>query len=193
MAGTTATSGLGEFIERHRRWVVVAVCAIVTLVALAVYRTSRGSVASVPAARVLPLAPGMRVIATGRGPAVIDATIPKRYRYLAVAGAPGMSSTALIEAEIELLRDRGWSHASSSEFFGNAPTATPVPVSASGAQVLIHAPSGTVYAAVSRATGMSDADRQEDGTPLYASRAIATALRQDRPVLLVVLGHLDHD
>ncbi len=126
-------------------------------------------------------------------PAVIDATIPKRYRYMAVAGAPGTSSTAPIEAEIRLLRDRGWSHRSSSEFFGNASAATPVPITASGASVLIDAPSGAVYAAVSRATGMSDANQQEDGTPLYASRAIATAFRQDRPVLLIVLGQLNRD
>jgi hypothetical protein len=133
------------------------------------------------------------VITARSGTAVIDATIPKRYRYMAVAGAPGTSSTAPIEAEIRLCAIEDGRIGAAQSFFGNASAATPVPITASGASVLMDAPSGAVYAAVSRATGMSDANQQEDGTPLYASRAIATAFRQDRPVVLIVLGQLNRD
>ena len=70
--------------------------------------------------------------------------------------------------------------------------AQPVPVTAPGAEVLLDSPDGKEYAAISLLADRAVAGVQTSHTPLSHSAAIATALRDRRPVLWVVLGNGTH-
>jgi hypothetical protein len=184
-----ATTGRLVSLGRHWRWVAGLVLSGALIVGLVVYFTSSQPITPAPAARLLPLATGAKSIAVRAGPGNVDAALPRRYRYIAIAGPLGSSPGQLIEAEVGLLRNRGWSGESSVTFSNDPATpARTVPVNAPGAVVSINAPDGLVYAAMSTASTMDGMD----SSLLSGSRTIAAAFRQQQPVLVVTLGNLHH-
>jgi hypothetical protein len=186
---TAATTGIGSWIGKHPRRFVCLLLAGALIAGLVVYLTRSQPITPAPTPRLLPLATGATRIAARAGRGDVDAALPRRYRYIPIAGPQGSSRGQLIEAEVNLLRTRGWSGESSVTFSND--TATPAraaPINTPGAVVSINGPDGLVYAAMSTASTMGDVN----SSLLDGNRAIAAALREQRPVLVVTLGNLHH-
>jgi hypothetical protein len=152
-----------------------------------------GGVAAAPAASTLPVAPGVRVIASAPGGSQVDPTHDhNRYRYVALSGPADMTGSGLIVAEVHSLRNRGWGQERSVAFRPGTAAPQPVPVTTVGAEVLLNAPDRRVYAAMSLLPNRAVAGAQTARTPLFANSAIGQALVHHRPVLWIVLGNGAH-
>lgn len=152
-----------------------------------------GGVAPAPAAGTLPLAAHARVIAAAGGASQVNPAHDRnRYRYVALGGPPHTIGANLLVAEVRSLRGHGWGRERAVGFRGTATVAQPVPVTAPGAEVLLDSPDGKEYAAISLLADRAVAGVQTSHTPLSHSAAIATALRDRRPVLWIVLGNGTH-
>jgi hypothetical protein len=163
----------------------------VALVALTL--AACGGAPPAPALATLPLAGLAGVIATAPGGSQVDPVHDhNRYRYVALGGPAHTSSASFIAAQVQAMRNRGWTDERSVGFRGTTTVAQPVAVTSAGAEVLLNAPNGSAYAAMQLVPAGTGADAQTSRTPLWHDPRIATALRQDRPVLWVVLGHGTH-
>lgn len=152
-----------------------------------------GGAPQAPALAALPLAGPANVIATAPGGSQVDpAHDHNRYRYVALGGPAHTSGASLIAAQVQAMRNRGWTDERSVGFRGTATVAQPVAATSVGAEVLLDAPHGSGYAAMQLVPAGTGAGAQTSRTPLWHDPRIAAALRQHRPVLWVVLGHGKH-
>jgi hypothetical protein len=152
-----------------------------------------GGVPDAPATSILPVAPQANVIASAAGSSQVDPAHDRNhYRYLAVSGTGRMAGPRLIAAEVRSMLGRGWNRERSIGFRGTASVAQTVPVTSPGAEVLLDSPDRKEYAALQLVANRTAAEVQTSRTPLWHNPAIATALRDHRAVLWVVLGNGSH-
>jgi hypothetical protein len=144
---------------------------------------------SAPPTGALPLVRGAGVIASASGGDSIQASLPGRFRYLAVAGPAGLTPEQFLAAEVHFLRHVGWSHEQSDVFIGLSGLPKSVPITTPGVSVELDSPDGTVYSAMSAAVNQLDASQQLSGTPLAGSTTVERALANHRPTLIILLGN----
>ena len=127
----------------------------------------------------LALVPGAVVLMAREGPSDVDASDPRRFRTIFLAGKPGLSVSRLLTEEIKAQQQRGW---------------TRVPQSAAslrsaGLVVILDAPRANTYASMDAIRGMDDiVDDVGDSPDRRIVQRIKDAFRRGRPLLLVVLG-----
>jgi hypothetical protein len=144
---------------------------------------------SAPSTGALPLVRGAGVIASASGGSSIQASLPDRFRYMAVAGPAGLTPEQFLAAEVHFLRRLGWSHEQSDVFVGLSGLPKSVPITTRGADVELDSPDGSVYSAMSVAANQLDASQQLSGTPIAGSTTIDRALANHQPALIIVLGN----
>jgi hypothetical protein len=121
-----------------------------------------GAAVGAPAASVLPLTRGARLIASTSGGAIVDAASPGQFRYAVIAGPTGTSGPGLLESEVRLALAHGWGHEEA--YVGRwsdkdqAAVLQHAPLTTSGVQVEMDSPSAKVYVALDVVTSPADAD-----------------------------------
>jgi hypothetical protein len=147
---------------------------------------------SAPPTGALPLVGGAGVIASASGGDSIQASLPGRFRYMAVEGPAGVTREQLLAAEVHFLRRQGWSHEESDVFAGLSGVPKSVPITTPGVDVELDSPGGNTYSAISAAANQTDASQQLSGTPLTGSTPVDRALAHHRPTLIILLGNGRH-
>ncbi len=152
-----------------------------------------GGSSPAPSAGSLPLTPRARVIASAAGGSDVNPLKDhNHYRYLALSGTVRTPGARLITAQLHSMVSQGWADERSIGFRGTESVARAVPVTSAGAEVLLDSPDHKEYAAMQVLIGGAAAQAQTRGTPLWHNPAIATALTEHRPVLLITLGNGPH-
>ncbi len=118
---------------------------IAVLLAFAAILTVMDFLPSAPPTGALPLVRGAGVIASASGGDSIQASLPGRFRYMAVEGPAGVTREQFLAAEVHFLRRLGWSHLQSDVFVALSGVPKPVAITTPGADVELDSPHGSVY------------------------------------------------
>lgn len=154
---------------------MAAVAAVVTPTLLCACGRTRVA----PPTSRLAVARGGALMMTRAGPSDVDASDPRRFRTIILAGPAGVSRRLFLAAEVQAVRRRGWSEVALG----------PPAVGPPGSVVKLVAPRNNTYVVMSAIGGLDEIANNVGDNPNRAVVAeIDNAFRIGRPLILAVLG-----
>jgi hypothetical protein len=146
----------------------------------------------VPAASDLPLAQGVRVVASVEAGSEISSALPGRWRYIALAGPSSTTGRDAIEREVDLLTRDGWTRRETSvpNLNSDVGSSRRVQLGTQGSITQLDDPVRHIN------VSLEIDDLQPAGDdfpePLWNSSQIATAVKHNQPILFVQLSNGPH-
>ena len=162
---------------------------IAVLLAFAAILTVMDFLPSAPPTGALPLVRGAGVIASASGGDSIQASLPGRFRYMAVEGPAGVTREQFLAAEVHFLCAR-WDGATCSQTCLSLSRECPSPLRSQPPAPMSNStrPMAACTPAMSAAANQLDASQQLSGSPLSGSATVDRALANHRPTLIILLG-----